>query len=84
MLLFGSQENPSSTIIHPALESVDEGMNWDEPDSTKNMLPPTFVPRRNQAAVVTVDDAILLIGGQNRTTSFTDVWRGKKNSIEWL
>nr|MBR6146505.1 hypothetical protein [Paludibacteraceae bacterium] len=84
MLLFGSQENPSSTIIHTVLESVDEGMNWNEPDSTKNMLPPTFVPRRNQAAVVTVDDAILLIGGQNRTTSFTDVWRGKKNSIEWL
>lgn len=84
MLLFGAQENPSSTTIHPVLQSVDEGMNWDLPDSAQNMLPPTFVPRRRLAAVVTDDNAILLIGGQNRTTTFSDVWRGKKNSINWL
>ena len=83
MLLFGAQENPTSTTIHTILESVDEGMNWDLPDSTHNILPATFVPRRHQAAVVTDDNAILLIGGQNRTTSFSDVWRGKKNSIDW-
>ena len=83
MLLFGAQEDPSSVTIHTVLESVDEGMNWTIPDSAQNMLPETFVPRRRQAAVVTNDQAILLIGGQNRTTSFTDVWRGKKNSIEW-
>lgn len=84
MLLFGAQESPSSNTIHTVLESVDEGMNWNEPDSTKNMLPPTFVPRRHQAVVVTADNALLLIGGQNRTTTFSDVWRGKKNSIDWL
>ena len=83
MLLFGAEEGSSATTIHTVLESVDEGMNWSIPDSAQNMLPDTFVHRRCQAAVVTNDRAILLIGGQNRTTSFSDVWRGKKNSIEW-
>ncbi len=83
MMLFGALENGSTILEHPVLESQDEGMNWYVPDSAANMLPEDYTVRQRQAIVVTHDHAILLIGGQNRTTSFTDVWRGKKNSIDW-
>lgn len=83
MLLFGALENGSTILEHAVLESVDEGMNWSVPDSTQNMLPDEYITRQRQAITVTNDQAIVLVGGQNRTTSFTDVWRGKKNSIEW-
>ena len=83
MLLFGALENGATITQHPVLESIDEGMNWTVPDSAQNKLPEEFTTRQRQAIVITKDKAILLIGGQNRTTSFTDVWRGKKNSIDW-
>lgn len=83
MLLFGALENGTKIVEHPVLESVDEGMNWNIPDSAQNKLPEEYTPRQRQAIVITDDSAILLIGGQNRTTSFSDVWRGRKNSIDW-
>ena len=83
MLLFGALENGTTIVEHPVLESVDEGMNWSVPDSAQNILPEEYVVRQRQAITVTADEAILLIGGQNRTTSFSDVWRGRKNSIDW-
>ena len=83
MLLFGSADINNTIGEYPMLESVDEGMNWTVPDSTENMLPTNYVNRQRLAAAVTDDGTILLIGGQNRTTSFTDVWKGKKNSIDW-
>ena len=83
MLLFGALGNGTSIVERPVLESMDEGMNWSVPDSTQNVLPADFVVRQRQAVAITDDDAILLIGGQNRTTSFSDVWRGRKNSIDW-
>lgn len=83
MLLFGSTDADNTIIEYPVLESRDEGMNWYVPDSAQNMLPPTYVPRQRTTAVITDESAILLIGGQTRTTTFSDVWRGKKNSIDW-
>lgn len=83
LLLFGSANADNVVDDNPILESIDEGMNWIIPDSTHNMLPPTYTSRCRQTAVITDDWAILLIGGQNRTTSYADVWRGKKNSIDW-
>ena len=84
MLLFGALEDSSDLVGHPVLESRDEGMNWTIPDSAQNKLPADYVVRQHQAIAVTDDNAILLIGGQNRTKSFSDVWRGKKNSINWI
>ena len=83
ILLFGALENGTDITPYPVLESYDEGMNWNLPDSAQNMLPEGYAARQRLAAVETEDHAILLIGGQNRTTTFADVWRGKKNSIDW-
>ena len=58
-------------------------MNWSVPDSAALVMPAEFLSRQRLGITVTDDLAILLIGGQNKTTSFADVWRGKKNSIEW-
>ena len=82
LLLFGALENGSDIVEHPVLESLDEGMNWSVPDTAQNRLPDEYSVRQRQALAITDDMAIILIGGQNRTTSFADVWRGKKNLIE--
>ena len=83
MLLFGALESGSELLEEPVLESYDEGMYWFIPDSAQNVLPENYKARQRLAVVETYDQAILLIGGQNRTTTFGDVWRGKKNSIDW-
>ena len=83
ILLFGAQLEGSTILNEPVFESKDEGMNWSVPDSAALVMPAEFLPRQRLGITVTDDLAILLIGGQNKTTSFADVWRGKKNSIEW-
>jgi len=83
MLLFGSADANSAIGEYPILESYDEGMNWSVPDTAENRLPETYTVRQRQAAAITSDQSIILIGGQSRTASFSDVYRGKKNSIDW-
>ena len=83
MFLFGSADADNTIGEYPILESRDEGMNWHIPDSAENMLPATYLPRQRATATISDDMAIILIGGQNRTTTFSDVFRGKKNSIDW-
>ena len=83
ILLFGSADRDQHIGDYPILESLDEGMNWAVPDSAQNRLPADYPVRQRQAVVVTNDDAILLVGGRNQTTVFADVWRGRKNSIDW-
>ena len=64
------------------LESVDEGMNWTVPDSTHNCLPDNYRSRTRQTVFVSNGD-VYIIGGQSRTEVFTDVFRGRLNSIDW-
>ena len=80
--MFGSVSEDNALSADNQLISIDEGLHWTLPDTAKNQLPESY--RSRQKASVFVDnDAhyIYIIGGQNRTESFTDVYRGRLNKL---
>ena len=48
----------------------------------KNQLPEVYQARQKQTAIVRGND-IYLFGGQDQTSSYSDVYRGRLNSIDW-
>ena len=48
----------------------------------KNRLPEVYQARQKQSAIVRGND-IYLFGGQDQTSSYSDVYRGRLNSIDW-
>ena len=81
--MFGGINN-DLTWRSDILYSDDEGMNWYQPDTTKNVLPAAY-DRNRHSQTVLVDTAanIYIIGGQSNTKSFSDVYRGYLNSAKW-
>lgn len=80
LMMFGGIDNDSkwnSNILY----SDDEGMNWYVPDTACNQLPIEYESRQNQSVIVN-QNSIYLIGGQSHTTSFSDVYRGRLNSLQ--
>lgn len=82
LLLFGGVDDKMQYFGRDILVSVDEGLNWTPADTTKNRLPDVYSARQKQSAIVR-DNYIYLFGGQDATTTFSDVYRGRLNSIEW-
>ncbi len=80
--LFGGA-NAENEITASMLQSIDEGMHWSVPDSAHNVLPETYKPRSKASVLVGPDNAIYIIGGQSRTEIYSDIYRGKLNSIDW-
>ena len=64
------------------LISTDEGLNWTAADSTKNHLPDVYQARQKQTAIVR-DNNIYLFGGQDSEHTYSDVYKGRLNSIDW-
>lgn len=64
------------------LISEDEGLNWVKADTSKNQLPEVYQARQKQTAIVR-DNNIYLFGGQDRTTTYSDAYKGRLNSIDW-
>lgn len=81
LFLFGGVDDKVH-FQQPILVSVDEGMNWVVPDTSKNMLPPSYQTRQKQSVFV-YDNNIYLIGGSYLTTTFADVYCGRLTSIDW-
>lgn len=81
--LFGGTDADNQPGDYAMLESADEGMNWFVPDPAHNALPASYTPRSRQSVVVDEQNNIYIIGGQSRTESFSDVYRGRLNSIDW-
>ena len=80
LMMFGGIDNNlewNSNILY----SDDEGMNWYVPDTACNQLPMKYQSRQNQSVIVN-QKSIYLIGGQSNTTSFSDVYRGRLNSLQ--
>lgn len=78
--MFGGIDNDlewNSNILY----SDDEGMHWYAPDTASNQLPLEYQSRQNQSVIVE-NKSIYLIGGQSYTTSFSDVYRGRLNSLQ--
>lgn len=66
------------------LESFDEGVTWSVPDTAVNCLPAECAYRWRQSAVVADDNYLYLVGGQNMSTQFSDVYRGRLNKTAFL
>jgi len=62
--------------------SKDEGLTWTKADTAKNQLPEAYHARQKQNAIVR-DNNIYLFGGQDAKTTYSDVYKGRLNSIDW-
>lgn len=82
-LLFGGADSDNQINPYPALESIDEGMHWSEPDSIHFNLPDSYQTRTKQSVVIDDNKNLYIIGGQSRVEVFSDVYRGRLNSIDW-
>ena len=82
LLLFGGVDKDMSYFGRDILVSTDEGLNWTQADTTKNQLPEVYQARQKQTALIR-DNYIYLFGGQDARTTYSDVYRGRLNSIDW-
>lgn len=82
LLLFGGVDKEMTYFGRDILVSTDEGLNWTKADTTKNQLPEVYQARQKQTAIVR-DNDIYLFGGQDARTTYSDVYRGRLNSIDW-
>ncbi|MBO7457092.1 MAG: hypothetical protein J6T71_04660, partial [Paludibacteraceae bacterium] len=82
LLLFGGVDDQMTYLGRDILFSEDEGLTWEKVDSTKNQLPDVYQARQKQNAVVR-DNNIYLFGGQDGSKTYSDVYKGRLNSIDW-
>jgi len=82
LLMFGGVDKNMSYYGREILISTDEGLNWKAADSTKNRLPEVYQARQKQNTIV-LDNNIYLFGGQDASHTYSDVYRGRLNSIDW-
>lgn len=82
LLLFGGVDENMNYYGRDILISTDEGLNWNLADTTKNQLPEVYQARQKQTAIVR-DGYIYLFGGEDAATTYSDVYRGRLNSIDW-
>ncbi len=75
----GLSENGSLNGVY---ESTSEGLTFSAADTTHLPVPQGFAPRYRLSAIVT-NDYIYLIGGQDHTRHYSDVYRVRLNSIDW-
>ena len=81
-MLFGGVDDKMTYFGRDILVSNDEGLNWTAADTTKNWLPGVYKARQKQSAIVR-DNNIYIFGGQDTETTYSDVYRGRLNSIDW-
>ena len=82
LLMFGGVDEKMSYFGRDILVSKNEGLTWEKADSTKNQLPEVYQARQKQNAIVR-DNNIYLFGGQDATKTYSDVYKGRLNSIDW-
>ena len=82
LMLFGGVDDKMSYLGRNIYVSNNEGMTWQLADTVKNQLPLIYQARQKQNAIVR-DEYIYLFGGQDAKTTYSDVYRGKLNSIGW-
>jgi hypothetical protein len=81
-MLFGGVDADQTYFGRDILISEDEGLNWLAADTAKNQLPEVYQARQKQTAIVR-DNDIYLFGGQDAHTTYSDVYKGRLNSIDW-
>ncbi|MCQ2348671.1 MAG: kelch motif-containing protein [Paludibacteraceae bacterium] len=71
------------SFIEYAYTSIDEGMHWVAAGDTANSKKPQTFLGRYHASTFVDGDHIYIIGGEDNSTTYSDVYRGKQNSIAW-
>lgn len=64
--------------------STDEGLHWLAVDTSKNQLPSEYYAPRYNVSTLVKNNNIYLIGGKSHTQTFTDAYRGRINSIDFI
>lgn len=82
LLLFGGVDEKMTYLGRDILISENEGLSWVAADTAKNKLPETYSARQKQSAIVR-DNYIYVFGGQDGQHTYSDVYRGRLNSIDW-
>ena len=82
LMLFGGVDDKMSYFGRDIYISNNEGLSWTKADTTKNQLPAEYTERQKQTAIV-MDEFIYLFGGQDSHQTYSDVYRGRLNSIGW-
>ena len=82
LLLFGGVDSSMNYFGRDIMISNNEGLTWTAADSSKNQLPEAYQARQKQSAIA-LDGYIYLFGGQDTHTTYSDVYCGKLNSINW-
>ena len=93
LLLFGGMDDDANVNDSIYLESVNEGLKWTVPDTANNQIRQRFIKidaenkadttyleyekRYQQSVILDKNNNIILIGGRNKSTVFSDVWIGK-------
>lgn len=80
--LFGGVDADMRYFGRDILISEDEGLTWTAADTANNRLPEVYQARQKQNAIVR-DNCIYLFGGQDQNKTYSDVYKGKLNSIDW-
>lgn len=75
--------NAEQQFLSDVSVSVDQGLHWSAVDSSQFSLPDGYSARRN-ASVLVKDKNLYIIGGHSQTTTLTDVYKGRINSIDFL
>ena len=82
LLLFGGVDENVTYLGRDIFISENEGLSWVAADTAKNQLPETYGARQKQSAIVR-NDYIYVFGGQDGQQTYSDVYRGRLNSINW-
>lgn len=92
ILMFGGINSDATVRSQNILESIDEGFTWRTPDTTFNQIREIkdgefmhYAPRFGQSALLLNDDKeILIIGGYDNQNTYSDVWKGYVNKINFV
>lgn len=82
LMMFGGVDEKMQYFGRDILISEDEGITWTQADTAKNQLPEVYQARQKQNAIVR-DNTIYLFGGQDQHVTYSDVYKGRLNSIDW-
>ncbi len=82
LYMFGGVDTTMQYRGRDIFVSTDEGLSWTATDTSKCALPEAYTPRQRLSALV-YDDNIYLFGGETQDASYSDVYRGRLNSIDW-
>lgn len=82
LLMFGGVDADMVYRGDEVLYSKDEGFNWLPMDSSKCELPISYTARQKQSVIVH-NNNIYVAGGQDASYTYTEVYMGRLNSIDW-